>query len=488
VSSIAVLKGVIYLGGDFSTVDDTPRAGLAAVGTTGGLLPWDPRPNGSVASLAVGTGALFVGGRFSRIGGKPRTALAAVDPRSGATLAFAPKLLPPQADELVVEKVAVGGGAVYATGFFRAAHRRGVSSFDAETGALLRWDPRPNDRALTVAVSSDQVAIGGSFMVTRGSLRAGLTAVDLSTGRILDWAPRFRGGEVSSVFVHGDRLFVGGSFASANGSPRRGIAVFDARSRTLESWRAAPIEDGSEGVKAFAVSGNRLLIGGDFSRIAGRARTGIAALDLRTGTLLDWNVGLTENERFGGSGTVSDLAVLRDALFLTGGFARVEDETRHGVAAVSLESGAVLTWDARIDPDLFGSQIDAIEVGENVIVGGWSFQSVAGRPRQRLAALDRESAALISPAVRFNEKSTGVGALALDKGRLFVGGGFSSVAGRPRQGLAALDPRAFALLEWQPDPARAPLSGVDSLAVAGDRLVSASFGTVAVFAVPASAG
>ncbi|MBA2299061.1 MAG: hypothetical protein H0W14_13615, partial [Actinobacteria bacterium] len=115
VSAIATTADAVYFSGNFATVNDVQRAGLAAAATAGSVTAWNPRPDGYVSSLAVARDALYVGGSFSRIGGEQRSALAAVDLDEGKVQRFAPALMPHGRNrELDVGGIAVDGGSVYA--------------------------------------------------------------------------------------------------------------------------------------------------------------------------------------------------------------------------------------------------------------------------------------------------------------------------------------------------------------------------------------
>ena len=75
----------LYLGGDFSTVDGSARAHLAAVSVaTGSLQSWSPTANDQVRSLKLIAGnRLIAGGNFTQVNGSSANHLAALSPDHG---------------------------------------------------------------------------------------------------------------------------------------------------------------------------------------------------------------------------------------------------------------------------------------------------------------------------------------------------------------------------------------------------------------------
>ena len=103
--SLATLPGKVYLGGAFTTINDSfPRNGAAAF-DSGNAVPsaWDAAPGGGtvdVAALAPAGSELAIGGEFTTLAGGLRHELGAVDPDRPrrSTLASTPASTPRSAD------------------------------------------------------------------------------------------------------------------------------------------------------------------------------------------------------------------------------------------------------------------------------------------------------------------------------------------------------------------------------------------------------
>jgi trimeric autotransporter adhesin len=138
--------------------------------------------------------------------------------------------------------------------------------------------------------------------------------------------------------------YLGGRFTSLIGPdsatvPRAHLAALDANGDPL------PWDPGASGsVTKMAVSGSTLYVGGLFRTIDGHSQPRLAAFDLTTGDFeTSW--------RPRPNGTVSTMSPdpTTDSLFIGGGFTAVSGVPRDKLAAVALDTGAVMT---AFDPGL----------------------------------------------------------------------------------------------------------------------------------------
>jgi hypothetical protein len=108
VKALVMHDSLLYVGGEFASMNGEPRICLAAVDTATGLATsWDPGLDGYVWSLAASGNAIYAGGGFSRAGGLPCAGLAGFriptlppsPPVSRLAMAITPN--PARADALV---------------------------------------------------------------------------------------------------------------------------------------------------------------------------------------------------------------------------------------------------------------------------------------------------------------------------------------------------------------------------------------------------
>ncbi len=189
VQALGYANGVIYVGGQFTTVrppgaaagtSETARTYLAAFNsTTGALLPFNHALNGAVWSMSASPDQtrMFVGGDFTTVDGISHSHMAA---------------------------------------------------FDTTTGALLPWSGRAGWNVAAMAVRGDTLYVGGSFGSVDGQSRIRLGAVTVGTGSLLPWAPTADGDVLAlAVAKDGSKIFVGGRFNNLDGQPHHAIGSLD---------------------------------------------------------------------------------------------------------------------------------------------------------------------------------------------------------------------------------------------------------------------
>src|SRR5262249_36935108 len=120
---ILVIGSDVYLAGDFSSVNGTPRKVVAAVGAgTGALTAWDPGATGGSEpvgwALASNGSTLYLGGAFEQAGGQPRKGIAAVDRVTGAATPWNPSAGVNPFAALEVRHMRLHGASLYASGQF----------------------------------------------------------------------------------------------------------------------------------------------------------------------------------------------------------------------------------------------------------------------------------------------------------------------------------------------------------------------------------
>ena len=169
--------------------DPRPATAVPVVSQPRGRLAQNPPPgapdpmcqtNGAIWDIAARGNTLYLAGIFTQVrpAGAPlgdpasqdRNGLAACDANTGAILAFDPNPTATVAANLSIETLAFSpdGAALYFGGRFDGVggeSRRNVAAVDALTGAALSWDPRPTSKVYDIVLSGDGATayIGGSF-------------------------------------------------------------------------------------------------------------------------------------------------------------------------------------------------------------------------------------------------------------------------------------------------------------------------------------
>jgi hypothetical protein len=320
VFAIAQIGDTIYIGGSFTQVGGQPRANLAAISaSTGRVTPWNPgtNPVGTVYALEPGPGnTLYVGGMFGSIAGVSRTRAAQLR-LDGTATSWAPTV------NGRIDAFAVRGSRVYLGGRFTAvngATRNRLAAVTADTGALVGWNPNADGFVWDIDIAAEgTVWVGGFFTVVAGQVRKGVVALHPDTGaagsfrqqervpaydivvtsnrvfiaggggggRIIAsdlqgntvWQNR-ADGDMQAVDVAGGVVYMGGhqGFVHCSAHPctdgvrQKFLVALNASTGQVLDWNPAP--NGGKGPFEIIATGTHVLVGGNFTRIAGQDRKG----------------------------------------------------------------------------------------------------------------------------------------------------------------------------------------------------------------------
>jgi len=316
VFSLLATNGIIYIGGDFQTVENRARPYFAALDVQNGkVFNWQPDVQGPVSAMAVSSDTIYVG---IRTGNSPATnAIDAFDVRTAQRpSAWAGYIRPIGIEGLItwVKAVVVGHGRVYAGG---EVMERFVYAFDRVSGAVLSWNPNQFDQTTgdyvdTLQVVGNVVYAGGRFPYFGSQLPTNLTALDRDTAAALPWDPAPKG-RVRSMVVSSNVLFVGGEFTKIGGQTRNGLAAIDLVTGNVTAWD--PCGTNQNTIRLLAVESNTVYVVGNFRSIGGQSHTNLASLDGTTGDATGWNPSVTNLIQPSVSGVTNQI----NALALSGG-------------------------------------------------------------------------------------------------------------------------------------------------------------------------
>src|SRR5664279_4597638 len=196
-----------------------------------------------------------------------------------------------------------------------------------------------------------------------------------------------------------------------------------------------------------AIVGGTVYVGGSFAnaRPAGAApgtnqipRANVLAYDLSTGAL---------NTAFAPTTNAQVLSVAASPdgsrVYIAGDFTSVSGATRDRVAAFDTATGALI---ASFAPNVNAGVKTIIATNDRVYIGG-GFTTVNGTARTRLAAVRASDGALLdwTPSADDNVNAM---VLTPDGSKVIVGGAFANVSGVPAYGLAAVDSASGTVLPW----------------------------------------
>lgn len=342
----------------------TTRAQIMEVDTTWWMT------DGLVRAIAEDTAhqRVVVGGDFQRLIPPYNTA-------HGGVVDLATGIMRPndvRPDDRVRCVLADGAGGWYIGGDFLqvgGVFRQHLAHVLAD-GTLAPWNPVVNGAVNAMVRSGDTLYVGGTFTLVNGQQRSNLAAVRLSTGANVIWSP-FADDMVRSLVIDAGELFIGGDFMTIGGQARSRLAVYSIATHALMPWTATM--DGP--VHVITVAPYGVLVGGDFVSVNGVARSRLASFNRTTAALNPWNPGP--------NGIVRCMQVDASNIYIGGDFTLVNTSTRKHLALVHSGGGQSSVWVNDTDDSVYSMRL----VGGGTLLIGGQFNTVAGIPRPRVAAL-----------------------------------------------------------------------------------------------------
>jgi hypothetical protein len=281
-------RGVFALSEASGALVDSFAPALGTVGTS--VL--------GVERLALVESRLFVRGRTVRtLGTSSRYLLAAVNATTGAADPWAPLVFAPTAAsiDLVPLGLRLFIGRVIAPVLER---RQYLAAVNTSTGAILSFNPNAAGGA-SVVPPVTALAASESHLFA-GTSQSQIRRLLLATGATDTWsvtatAAGAAAGVVSTLLLEGDTLYAGGHFSSVVTSSQsapaargHGLAV-NALTAALLPWdplvpsSATDPAQARHPITSLTRTGAFMILGGNFSAVGGQSRAGLAAVDLVSG-------------------------------------------------------------------------------------------------------------------------------------------------------------------------------------------------------------
>lgn len=423
----------LYLGGQFTTVNGQTRNNIAAMDTLGNLLAWNPNANNIVDHIERKNNKIYVSGFFSVIGGQSRNYLAQLDALTGLATVWNPN----------PNGYANGGFKAYGDRFFvsgqfstiGSASRSGLAALDTITGLAFPFDAHTG--CTDLLPSGDSLIICGYFTVIDSMPRMRFAVVDTATGDLRNWQPGFDAVPLK-LFLSGNTLYVGGQFRFADSTRRNSACSFDMTTGQLTGWDPSC---GSE-VVDFCKTNSGICIAGRYTCINAINRYMLAGYDVVTNTFspLELMYGAISGGQF------AALLATPTRIYLGGSFSSINNQPRNGLAAIDIQSGALLPWDpAASYPG--GAEIYSIVQHDSGLYVGGRFNNIGGQPRAYLACVDT----ITGVAQPWNPNPNNlVRSLVVHDSLLYVGGNFTTIGLQPHVRLGAVSLSTGAVTSWSP--------------------------------------
>ena len=347
---VASATGTVYAGGVFTMIGGQARNNVAELNADGSVTSFNPNPNNFITAIGASASAVYIGGLMTSIGGVTRHSIAALNASDGTVTDFAPEASAEDNTIPAVNALAVKGNTIYVGGLFSlmgGQPRNNIAALDLSGAALASWDPGANGAVDALAISDTILYAGGEFTNIGGQSRNYMAALDTDDGTPTSFDP-VSDGPVFAIVPSDPLVYVGGHFSTIGGQMRWSIAALDPFDGSATNWNAHVNHDGGDGgnlVKALAISGSTVYLGGAFVSAGGAPRANLAALQLGDATATDFSADT--------DGPVYAVAASNSSLYAGGSFTLIGGQPRNVVAELDLATGAVSTFDAGAAAELY---------------------------------------------------------------------------------------------------------------------------------------
>ena len=439
VNAIAVdsRRGMIYAGGEFA-IPAPIRLRLVQINLAGQIQPLDVTFNSTVHALQLVSSAdcplvgtdqalLLVGGAFTTASGAGRTRIAAIEPYA----AGGPRLTEWGANiDGVVRTIATLGCEAYIGGEFtqvNSTDRNRAAALSLAGGSLNPgWDPNADGAIRVFSRVGNRLFAGGSFSSIGRKARRNLASVNLSTLVVDDWQVN-PDGPVEALLASTDFLYFGGTFSRIGDQIRNNVAratISNPQLATLDAWNPNP----NGPVHALALGiGNRIFIGGEFSRCGAQDLTNLANVDASAGQAsVTW--------RPNPDGPVFALALSGSSLYVGGNFTLVQGTLSifRNMVKLSASTGLPdINWVANTDNPVRALAVSASN--NRLYIGGdfFNVQRIDGTQEQlaHAAVVTLNDAFLITNWRPTVDRPVRAIALSPNTPHVFLGGEFQLAPG-----------------------------------------------------------
>jgi hypothetical protein len=441
VRTIANYGDTVFVGGSFSKVYSYEQSSekIAFFDTlTGQHIAAKLRTNGDIRKIIRdenGTG-FYVGGTFTTINDSTRSGVAHIDATGNVTARLRKwKMASPFCTDLVLR-----GDSLIASGSFNRIFADSLSQTDylKGIGTLTAANdhsglPHVNGEIYTMVVDGMGARyLCGNFTRVGNQTRNRLAKID-SNGNVLPWHPIVQLGDVRTLLLNGNTIILGGRFELINGQLRRSVAEVDTISGTTNTSLSVNVMQYGNVSNVYSMARwlNTLILAGDFSHVGDSARQNIAVVDLATSRATSRIINV--------SGTVSKILVSGNQLFAGGNIYGVNGDSRNAIFSMNLSTGVLSTlsiW----PPSLSGSSFianDLVLNGTTLYVAGLTFPingSVANVGG--VVAINTGTGSITTQFTVPRDQQ--VTRLALHQGLLYASGNFTQMNANPRSGLASI--------------------------------------------------
>lgn len=423
----------LYVGGSFRlTADTTNYRNLAALNpSTGAIdLSYPYKADSDVYVFKKVNGKLFVGGYFQAIGSTAdsRAKLASIDIAGKSITSFDGEfnagayVYALDADDT---NIYVGGN--FASSTVKGVTRNHFAAFNLNSSAIVsNYDANFNDEITGVIAGSSKIIAVGRFTETDSQATYYLAAISKTDGSAA--AVNNLGNVGRTAVKLGNTAYIGGEFIIADAIFQPAISAFNPSTLKLITSFNANFAIDTSSVRTAILHEGKLVVGGQFQTVGGQTRSGIAKLNANTGALdTSFTADIATNR------AISTIAYEDSKYYLGGTFTTINSQSATRLASINASTGTLIS-DLNASGEVTQIHIDT----ENrLLYAAGGFSTIGGTGRNRFAVYDLNASALTS----FNISVSGgvVKKAKYEDGHVYLVGQFTDIDSVARNSVAKVN-------------------------------------------------
>jgi hypothetical protein len=350
VFALAVVGNEVVVGGLFTSAGGVSANRVARFNTQTNT--WSSLGTGSsngvndvVWALAVVGNEVFVGGVFTSAGGVSANNVARFNTQTNTWSSLGTGSSNGVSGGInlsAVNALAVVGNEVVVGGWFTSAggvSANNVARFNTQTNTWSSLGTGSsngvNSNVYALAVVGNEVVVGGLFTSAGGVSANYVARFNTQTNTWSSLGTGSSNGVNDYVFalaVVGNEVVVGGNFTSAGGVSANRVARFNTQTNTWSSLGTGSQNGVNSTVRALAVVGNEVYVGGDFTSAGGVSANRVARFNTQTNTWSSLGTGSQNGVSGGVYPYVYALAVGGNEVFVGGNFTSAGGVSANNVA------------------------------------------------------------------------------------------------------------------------------------------------------------
>lgn len=475
-------KGGWYVGGDFKNQNIQNLIHILPNNRIDSL--FNTEPGGEIKTLSLYKDALYAGGNFSFIGGIQSPYFVKLDLITG-------KAIPTNIDvDGPVNAIAFSGDTLYVGGIFKKFGTCSTSNFaimDMISGRCLS-ETYLNGQVNFLEQNKSQVFLGGKFFGYQGLKSGSLASYPINSDKFSSNFPIISGSIEKIISDQNGGWYLGGKFSVDDKANLIHVLSNNTIDPSFTSYTVADINS-NHIIYDLVLDNDRLIVGGNFTMIAGQQQSNLAALNRNTGDLLNWKPNVNamvksvvidnnvmyvggdftqfngENANYFVKVDKNNLSVLpsvqvnsavtciqqdQSTIYVGGFFKGVSGNltgslTRNYAFSMTKATGEVTAW----NPSLNG-YVNCITISGNSAYIGGDFNLVGDSSRVKIAQVNLTSGEATSWKTNLNGD---VYTITTIDTLVYVGGNFDQVASKNKIGIAAISSNNGNILsDWSPNP------------------------------------